>query len=55
MDCAKNGEVFPNCKMAAKRHSRIIPSVTSEGLHFRTQFTAHEIFKSEKGQTVFRI
>ena len=53
MDCAKNGVVFQTAKMGTKHHSRIIPSVTSKGLHFYTEFTAHTIFKSEKVQTVF--
>lgn len=43
---------IPNCKMVTKHHSRIFPSVTSKGLHFYTEFTAHKISKSEKVQTV---
>ncbi len=44
MDCAKNGEVFQTAKMVTKHHSRIFPSVTSKGLHFYTEFTAHKLF-----------
>lgn len=44
---------IPNCKMGTKHHLRIFPSVTSKGLHFYAELTAHKIFKSEKVQTVF--
>lgn len=47
--CQERG--IPDCKVDnSSITKKIIPSVTSEGLHF---YTAHKILKSEKVQTVF--